>query len=170
MDGFKLEPLSIKIPKIDPSAYGKNLMEDLVKNVNRESEETFKIIEEEKERREKREEENRENLRKAAENTEITNQKLEKQIQQKDEDLQNQRELIQMLRNQLMGISRTLSDMFILEENIQEKHEEANILAREIYASLIQKSKIDWKALAVDKGIDVVIAAIPIVLQLAQVL
>ena len=131
---------------------------------------SMKLINEQQRFKEKREEENRANLRATAESLERVNEKLEEQIQQKDEDLQNQRELIQLLKHQLTGISRTLSDLFILEENSQELQKEANILAKEIYSLMIQGKKIDWKSIALDKGIDIIIAAIPIILQLAKVL
>lgn len=127
-------------------------------------------IENSRRERERRESENEHNLRIAAQNSYEIVEKLQTQINQKDEDLQNQREHIHMLKQQLNGISRTLSDLFIIEENNQEIQEEANILAREIYSSVLQNKKIDWKSLLVDKGPDVLLMSIPIILQLAKVI
>ena len=123
-----------------------------------------------REERDLREKENQDNIRISAENSKEIVEKLQTQINQKDEDLQNQRELIHMLKQQLDGISRTLSDLFILEENSQELQDEANILAREIYSLIIQGKKIDWKSMVLDKGVDLIIAAIPIILQFAKVI
>lgn len=118
---------------------------------------------------EKREEENRQNLSDLNRNSVEIIDKLEKQISQKDEDLQNQREMINLLRNQLVGIQRTLSDMFILEESNTDLIMQATDTAKEISALIIQGKKIDWKLIALDKGIDVLLAAIPIILQLLKV-
>lgn len=120
--------------------------------------------------RKRMEAENEKNLRISADNSNEILNKLQTQINQKDEDLNNQRELIHMLKQQLIGISRTLSDLFIIEEGNQELHEEANKLAREIYASMIQNKKVDWKAVLMEKGPDVLLTAIPIILQLTKVI
>jgi hypothetical protein len=127
-------------------------------------------IENSRKERERRENENEQNLRISAQNSKEIVDKLQVQINQKDEDLQNQRELIQMLKQQLIGINRTLSDLFIIEEGNQEIQEEANELARLIYASLIQNKKVDLKSVLVDKGTDVLLAAIPIILQIANII
>lgn len=169
---IKIESLDREIPKINPDLL-KATANDLHKQLtNITSEHQFLINAMDNQRRlkEEREEENRANLKSTSENLEKVNEKLEVQIQQKDEDLQMQREMIHMLKQQLIGINRTLSDLFIIEENNQELQEEANELAREIYAGMIQKKKIDWKSIIIDKGSDVVFAAIPIILQLAEIL
>jgi hypothetical protein len=127
-------------------------------------------IENSRKERERRENENEQNLRISAQNSKEIVDKLQVQINQKDEDLQNQRELIQMLKQQLIGINRTLSDLFINEEGNQEIQEEANELARQIYASLIQNRKVDLKSVLADKGPDVLLAAIPIILQIANII
>lgn len=57
-----------------------------------------------------------------------------------------------------------MNDLFILAENNNENQEEINCLAQDIYWELIKGNKIDWKAIAKDKSIDLVIAAIPIIL------
>lgn len=75
-----------------------------------------------------------------------------------------------MLKQQLIGINRTLSDLFIIEEGNQEIQEEANELARQIYESLILNKKVDLKSVLVDKGPDVLLAAIPIILQIANII
>lgn len=137
----------------------------ITKNFQEKHNHSMRLIAEEKERVERREEENRENLRIAAENSEIVIVKLEKQIQQKDEDLQNQRDLIKLLKNQLNGINKALNDMFILEEMSNEKQDEAMNIAREISELIRQKKRVDWKLVFADKGFDVVLTAIPLIIQ-----
>lgn len=169
----KLNAAMTKSENIDVSNFHNINTDKLLsqlRSIEHDQENTMKLIDEQRRLKDKREEENRANLRATAESLERVNEKLEEQIQQKDKDLQNQRELIQLLKQQLTGISRTLSDLFILEENSQELQEEANILAKEIYSLMIQGKKIDWKSIALDKGIDLIIAAIPIILQLAKVI
>ncbi len=169
----KLNAAMSKSVNIDMSNFHNINTDDLVsqlRSIDYTNQSTINIIDEQRRFKEEREEENRTNLRATAESLERVNEKLEEQIQQKNDDLQNQRELIQLLKQQLTGISRTLSDLFILEEYSQELQEEANILAKEIYSLMIQGKKIDWKSIALDKGIDIIIAAIPIILQLAKVI
>lgn len=127
-------------------------------------------LQKKREYEEQREEENRKNLIEINNNSKDIIEKLEKQITQKDEDIQIQREMINLLRQQLTGIQRTLSDIFILEESNNELQSQANETAKEICALIIQGKKIDWKSVALDKGIDVLLTSIPIILQILKVI
>ena len=168
---IKIDASSLNLPEIVTSDLFKiNTLSDRLSVIQQESERMMAMTYNEERLKEEREEENRLNLRATAERLDAVNEKLEEQIKQKNEDLQNQRKLIHMLEDQLHGISRTLSDLFILEEGNKELQEEAKELAKEIYASMIQNKKVDWKTIATDKGIDLTIASIPILLQLAKVI
>ena len=165
MDDYILRPRDSKLPHIDDMVKMTNINVPVYKEPAyvKEVVNSYAI-------REKREIENANNLKITAENSFEIIDRQQVQINQKNEDLQNQRELIHMLKQQLNGISRTLSDLFIIEEKNQEILEEANVLARDIYSTMIQNKKIDWKSLLIDKGPDVLLTAIPIILQLAKVI
>lgn len=170
---IKMDLSNYDLSKIDSSSLLKVKTDDLLnqmKNVEYEHQKTMNIVAEQRRLKEEREEENRANLKATAESLERVNEKLEEQIQQKDEDLQNQREMIKMLKQQLLGINRTLSDLFIIYENDQDKQEEIRALAQDIYSHMVIGKKVDWKAIAIDKGIDMALASVPIILELAKAL
>lgn len=151
------------LPQSVLSVQGRDITNDINRQITEQNKKHFEEISRTVVSRTLRDEENNNNIKKLVENTEI-------QIKQKDEDLENQRELIRMLKSQLTGINRAINDLFILEENNQEIQQEANNLAKEIHIQMIQNKKIDWKAIAIDKGIDITLAAIPIILQMAKVI
>lgn len=95
-----------------------------------------------------------ENIRRSAKNSDEIVGLLETQIKQKDEDLANQRQLIAMLNEKLIGINRSLSDLFILEENNQDILNEANELSAKMLSEYKINGKMDLKSVFVDKGID----------------
>lgn len=159
-DANILKPM---LPQSVLSVQGRDITNDISRQITEQNKKHFEEISRTVVSRTLRDEENNNNIKKLVENTEI-------QIKQKDEDLENQRELIRMLKSQLTGINRAINDLFILEENNQEVQQEANNLAKEIHIQMIQNKKIDWKAIAIDKGIDITLAAIPIILQMAKVI